>query len=110
MHKRIMWTVVVCAFCIHPAMAQRTGAIYGFVKDASGAVVPGATVVAKNTETGISRNAITDVRDGISGMDVVFSCPDHRRNKCESGASRPEQPVSAGSLLPDQRAYRHHSS
>src|SRR5260370_11674381 len=60
MHKRIMWIVVVCGFCIHPAMAQTTGAIYGFVKDTSGAVVPGATVVAKNTETGISRNAITD--------------------------------------------------
>src|SRR5260370_39279020 len=41
-------------------MAQTAGTISRFVKDTSGAVVPGATVAAKNVETGISRSAITD--------------------------------------------------
>ena len=36
------------------------GSILGDVKDASGASVPGATVVVTNTSTGLAREAVTD--------------------------------------------------
>src|SRR5438132_1108825 len=44
-----------------PALAQTpTGTILGSVKDAQGAVVPGATVTATNLGTQYSRSAVTD--------------------------------------------------
>jgi Carboxypeptidase regulatory-like domain len=39
---------------------QTTGSINGTVKDAQGAVIPGASVKATNTDTGFARSAITD--------------------------------------------------
>ena len=42
------------------AMAQMpTATILGVVKDSTGAIVPGATVTVRNSETGQSRNAVT---------------------------------------------------
>jgi Carboxypeptidase regulatory-like domain/TonB-dependent Receptor Plug Domain len=46
------------------ALAQSTGRIAGTVVDASGAVVPGATVACTNTQTGLSRTSKTN-QDGI---------------------------------------------
>src|SRR5205823_6479150 len=42
------------------AWAQATAQISGTVQDSSGAVLPGAGVTATQTETGISRTAITN--------------------------------------------------
>ena len=36
------------------------GSISGMVKDSSGAVIPGATVTAKNVDTGVAQKAMTD--------------------------------------------------
>ena len=43
-----------------PVIAQSAGAIVGRVNDSTGAVVPGASVSATNTGTGIARNAVTN--------------------------------------------------
>ena len=44
-----------------PAFAQeQRGSIEGVVKDASGAVLPGVTVEAKNVASGIVVTAVTD--------------------------------------------------
>ena len=47
-----------------PALAQATGGITGLVSDESGAVMPGVSVEAKNTGTGLARNTVTGV-DGF---------------------------------------------
>ena len=51
-----------------PASAQSAGTILGVVKDASGAVVPEATVTITNIETGLSRTV-------PSGADGAFRAP-----------------------------------
>jgi len=43
-----------------PAMAQVSAALSGRVTDQTGAGVPGATVTAKDTDMGISRETVTD--------------------------------------------------
>src|SRR5256884_5746430 len=43
-----------------PASAQATAQISGTVRDQSGAVLPGVEVTATQTETGISRNTVTN--------------------------------------------------
>src|SRR5206468_12180461 len=48
-----------------PVFAQLpTGTILGTVKDASGALAPGAIVSAQNVETGTSRSTLTDETGG----------------------------------------------
>jgi protocatechuate 3,4-dioxygenase beta subunit len=47
--------------CGGPAFSQSsTGSISGTVDDQNNAVVPGAAVFAKNTETGFVRSAVTN--------------------------------------------------
>jgi hypothetical protein len=52
---------LLCGLAPPPAAAQAvSGTILGFVKDATGAVVPGATVTLVNAGTGYSRSVVTD--------------------------------------------------
>jgi hypothetical protein len=51
--------VVLVCLCL-PVVAQTMGEIAGEVTDASGAVMPGAQVVATNTATNLSRTATTN--------------------------------------------------
>jgi hypothetical protein len=52
---------ILCCLAPPPAAAQAvSGTILGFVKDSTGAVVPGATVTVLNTGTGFTRNVVTD--------------------------------------------------
>lgn len=62
MRRRIVWALVACVLVVAVnAYAQSTRAtIVGTVKDPSGAVLPGVTVIAKNVDTGLTRNTVTN--------------------------------------------------
>ncbi len=59
---RMMVAVLAAVLLWTPVFAQTaaTGNVEGIVTDPSGAVLPGVTVVVRNTETNIAREAITD--------------------------------------------------
>ncbi len=67
--RRSMYVIVVSSIALalaHAAAAQTqitTGVIQGVVTDTSGAVLPGVDVEARNVETNLARNVVTD-RDG----------------------------------------------
>src|ERR1700722_20925937 len=73
MGRLLFGLLFVCSFCVPIAFAQTdgTGALSGFVKDSSGALVSGATVTVTNTQTGQIRNAIT----GASGSYSISLLP-----------------------------------
>ncbi len=53
----VIWMVM----CVSPAYPQvTTGTISGTVKDATGAVLPGAELVILNEDTGVSRTVVSD--------------------------------------------------
>jgi len=60
--SRMEWVAIalLLAIGVPVSMAQLpTATIFGIVKDASGAVVPGVSLSVRNTETGQSRNAVS---------------------------------------------------
>jgi len=63
---RPICTFLIAAICLIgsiPSHAQVTTAtVYGVVQDPTGAVLPGATVVATNQGTNLSRESVTDER------------------------------------------------
>jgi len=50
----------VLVFCGAQAVRAQNAQITGTVRDQSGSIVPGATVAARNQETGLTRTAVTD--------------------------------------------------
>jgi hypothetical protein len=52
--------LLICALSSVVVWAQVTAQINGTVKDSSGAVLPGVEITVTQTDTGISRNAISD--------------------------------------------------
>src|SRR5687768_2977148 len=57
---------LVCGLLCTQAWAQGTAQINGSVKDQSGAVLPGVEITATQTDTGVSRNTITDERGSFT--------------------------------------------
>src|SRR6266850_972879 len=72
---RTIHDVVICAFVLlltsSPASAQATAELAGRVTDASGAVLPGVTVTATQTDTGFTRTVVTE----IAGTYVMPNLP-----------------------------------
>ncbi len=58
--KNLIGVGVVLLACVPLFAQQITGSIRGTVADSSGALVAGATVTARQTETGLTRTATTD--------------------------------------------------
>ncbi|MQA92643.1 MAG: hypothetical protein GEU90_20880 [Gemmatimonas sp.] len=62
--RRAVGLVAVAGVClglgVSGAFAQTTAAISGVVEDQAGGVIPGVTVTATNTATGVSRTEVTD--------------------------------------------------
>lgn len=57
---RFLLSLLLTAFGPSLALAQSTAEIRGIVQDASGAIIPGATVMAINEATGLERPTISD--------------------------------------------------
>src|ERR1041384_8249490 len=57
-----LWALflVICLLAVGAFAQSFRGRILGTVTDPNGAAVPGATVTAKNLETGIERSTLTD--------------------------------------------------
>src|SRR5215831_17541760 len=58
----ILFTLIVAGVTTAVAAQVITATVYGVVHDSTGAVLPGAAVVATNQGTNLSRDAITDER------------------------------------------------
>ena len=54
--------VAVAMFCLTtaPSVFAQNAQITGTVKDSSGGIIPGATITARNVETGLARVGVTD--------------------------------------------------
>src|SRR5262249_28235601 len=55
-----VFVIAVALAAVTPLWAQSTATLQGSVTDAQGAIVPGATVVAVNEDTGVQRSTLTD--------------------------------------------------
>ena len=55
-----VFALALCFLCVQSAFGQSTAAITGTITDATGAVVPNATVTIRNQNTGIERTSQTD--------------------------------------------------
>ena len=65
---RVLILALLAAMLPGRAHAQATGSLTGLITDQSGAVMPGVTVEATNTATGLMRNTVT-------GVDGFYSLP-----------------------------------
>jgi hypothetical protein len=58
--KKLLWLSLMLVFAAQLAFAQSSGSISGTVQDSSGAVIPNATVTARNLATGVSTTSTTN--------------------------------------------------
>ena len=68
--RRIVLTFLVLGLFVSNAYAQATGQINGVVADNSGGVVPGVTVFAVESGTGISRDTVTGANGRYSFLSL----------------------------------------
>ena len=64
-------TAVVFVFAVSASTQTLYGSIVGLVKDAQGAVVPGATVTIVGKQTNLTRESITDAQGNYSFVNVL---------------------------------------
>jgi hypothetical protein len=68
--RRVLLTVLVLGLSVSSAFAQATGQINGVVADNSGGVVPGVTVFAVESGTGISRDTVSGANGRYSFLSL----------------------------------------
>src|SRR6185369_5932278 len=59
-HKVAGLVALLFSFLLAGSAHAQNAQIAGIVKDSSGAIIPGATVTARNVDTGLTRVAVTD--------------------------------------------------
>ena len=93
--RRLATAAFLLVLLAAPAWAQLTTAtVNGTVTDPSGAAIPGAEIIVKNVETGITRNT-------LSGETGRYQVPN-----LQPGSLRDQRVLAR---LPDQRAQRSHA-
>src|SRR6185503_7694091 len=60
--RRLFGLIAAIILSTAPAGVQSTATVQGTVLDAQSAAIPGATVVVRNTATGVERMLVTDAR------------------------------------------------
>ena len=69
--RLVLASLVALTAMTAPASGQATsGTLSGTVKDSTGAVLPGATIVITNTDTQLTRTIVTDVRGHYAAPDL----------------------------------------
>src|SRR5215207_9866454 len=68
--RRVLLIVLVLGLSVSSAFAQATGQINGVVSDNSGGVIPGVTVFAVESGTGISRDTVTGANGRYSFLSL----------------------------------------
>jgi hypothetical protein len=68
--QKVLFVWIVVVLVASAARAEVGGKITGVVKDQTGSVIPGATVVVTNTQTGVKQTATTD-QDGVFTFPVL---------------------------------------
>ena len=70
--KKIIMVAMLLALVSAPGFGQSNASVGGLVTDATQAVLPGVTVTATNTETGIARTAVSNAAGiyNFAGMQV----------------------------------------
>lgn len=80
MRTRSVWLAVVCLLGLSPAAVSgqtaQVGQVVGIVADATGGVLPGATVVLRSVERGFSRSTVTDAEGRFSFRQVTLGTYD----------------------------------
>ena len=95
-------TVLIVAVPI-AARAQATGTLAGVITDESGAVMPGVTIDATNTATGLVRTAVT-------GADGYYSIPLLQPGTYTSGRRSQGSSPWCARAIPCQSAIRRGST
>ena len=71
MRHHVWRAIVLCLWTAAGALAQQTsGNVTGRILDQQGAAIPGATVTARNTETGLSRSEVSDA-EGVFRLNAL---------------------------------------
>src|SRR5437899_6170655 len=71
MRNRCLWSLLcILVLSVSPALAQADGSISGVIRDASGAVIPGAMVTVTNPATNQVRSAISN-ESGVYNFPVL---------------------------------------
>src|SRR5579872_3885150 len=69
-HTVSLWAILLCLISASLWAQNVTGNLTGTVADASGAVIPGATVVMKNQSSGDERRTVSN-NDGFFSINAV---------------------------------------
>jgi hypothetical protein len=70
MYGKALLFLCLSALCSGAGLAQTGGTISGSCRDASGALIPGASVTIKNVDTGLTRELVTDEQGRYSAPNL----------------------------------------